>query len=201
MKSDQKESKRKTNHQRNTNETEIKILVNLDGTGKSKIKTGIGFFDHMLEQLAKHSNIDLNLSVKGDLHVDEHHTVEDVGIALGEAINTALGDKRGISRYGFLLPMDDSITECAIDLGGRPYLIFYCKFAREKVGDFPTELTKEFFRALAYGLKANVYIKTRGENDHHKIESMFKAFARSLNEALKYDKRNKKILPSTKGIL
>jgi len=201
MKSDQKEPKRKANHQRKTNETEIKILVNLDGSGKSKIKTGIGFFDHMLEQLAKHSNIDLNLSVKGDLHIDEHHTVEDVGLALGEAINTALGDKRGFSRYGFLLPMDDSITECAIDLGGRPYLIFYCKFAREKVGDFPTELTKEFFRALAYGLKANVYIKTRGENDHHKIESMFKAFARSLNEALKYDKRNKMSLPSTKGIL
>jgi imidazoleglycerol-phosphate dehydratase/histidinol-phosphatase len=201
MKSVQKEPKRKTNHQRKTNETEIKILVNLDGTGKSRINTGIGFFDHMLEQLAKHSNIDLNLSVKGDLHVDEHHTVEDVGLALGEAINTALGDKRGISRYGFLLPMDDSITECAIDLGGRPYLIFYCKFAREKVGDFPTELAKEFFRALAYGLKANVYIKTRGENDHHKIESMFKAFARSLNEALKYDTRNKKVLPSTKGIL
>ena len=201
MKSEPKDSKRKTNHQRKTNETEIKILVNLDGSGKSKIKTGIGFFDHMLEQLAKHSNIDLNLTVKGDLIVDEHHTVEDVGLALGEAINTALGDKRGISRYGFLLPMDDSITECAIDLGGRPYLIFYCKFAREKVGDFPTELAKEFFRALAYGLKANVYIKTRGENDHHKIESMFKAFARSLNEALKYDIRNKKVLPSTKGLL
>jgi len=201
MKSDKKGPTRRTNHQRITNETEIKILVNLDGTGKSKIKTGIGFFDHMLEQLAKHSNIDLTLSVKGDLHIDEHHTVEDVGLALGEAINTALGDKRGISRYGFLLPMDDSITECAIDLGGRPYLIFYCKFAREKVGDFPTELAKEFFRALAYGLKANVYIKTHGENDHHKIESMFKAFARSLNEALKFDSRNKKVLPSTKGIL
>jgi imidazoleglycerol-phosphate dehydratase/histidinol-phosphatase len=201
MKTNPKEPKRKTNHQRNTNETEIKIVVNLDGSGKSKIKTGIGFFDHMLEQLAKHSNIDLNLTVKGDLLVDEHHTVEDAGLALGEAINTALGDKRGISRYGFLLPMDDSITECAIDLGGRPYLIFYCKFTREKVGDFPTELTKEFFRALAYGLKANIYIKTRGDNDHHKIESMFKAFARSLNEALKYDKRNKMSLPSTKGIL
>lgn len=193
--------KRKTAHQRKTNETEIKIVVNLDGSGKSKIKTGLGFFDHMLEQLAKHSNIDLTLSVKGDLHVDEHHTIEDVGLALGEAINTALGDKRGISRYGFLLPMDDSITECAVDLGGRPYLVFKCKFTREMVGDFPTELAKEFFRAIAFGLRANVYIKTRGENDHHKIESMFKAFARSLNEAFKYDPRNKKSLPSTKGVL
>jgi imidazoleglycerol-phosphate dehydratase/histidinol-phosphatase len=193
--------KRKTKHIRKTNETDIKISLNLDGSGKSKIKTGLGFFDHMLEQLAKHSNIDLSLSVKGDLHIDEHHTVEDVGIALGEAINNALGDKRGISRYGFLLPMDDSITECAIDLGGRPYLSFSCKFKRENVGEFPTELIKEFFRALSFGLRANIYIKTRGENDHHKIESMFKAFARSLNEALKFDPRNEKGLPSTKGVL
>ncbi|MFA3781763.1 imidazoleglycerol-phosphate dehydratase HisB [Melioribacteraceae bacterium 4301-Me] len=192
---------RKVKYERTTKETKIKISVNLDGSGKYKINTGLGFFNHMLEQLAKHSNIDLTLSVKGDLYVDEHHTVEDVGLALGEAIDKALGDKRGISRYGFLLPMDDSITQCAIDLGGRPYLVFKCKFNREYVGDFPTELTKEFFKSLAQGMRANIYLKTSGENDHHKIESMFKAVAKSLNEAFKYDPRNKNDLPSTKGVL
>ncbi len=193
--------KRSCSYSRITKETQIKIKLDLDGSGKSKIKTGIAFFNHMLEQIAKHSNIDLEIKVKGDLHIDEHHTVEDVGIALGEAIANALGDKRGIARYGFLLPMDDSITECALDLGGRPYLVFNCKFVREKVGGFPTELVKEFFKSLAYGLKANIYIKTRGENEHHKIESMFKAFAKALNDALKYDPRNKNVLPSTKGVL
>ena len=135
------------------------------------------------------------------MHVDEHHTVEDTGIALGEAILNALGDKRGIKRYGFLLPMDETIAECAIDLSGRPYLNFECKFKREKVGEFPTELTREFFKGLTMGLKCNLYLTAKGDNDHHKIEAMFKAFAKSLNEALRIDERNKGSLPSTKGIL
>jgi imidazoleglycerol-phosphate dehydratase/histidinol-phosphatase len=184
-----------------TGETDIKILLSLDGTGKSKIKTGIGFFDHMLKQIAKHSNIDLEIKVKGDLDVDEHHTVEDVGIALGTALNEALGSKKGIKRYGYFLPMDESIAQCAIDLGGRSYLNFKCKFNREKVGEFPTELTEEFFRGLAAGLKANIYIRTKGKNDHHKIEATFKAFAKALNEACRIDKRSEGILPSTKGVI
>ncbi|MCX7875534.1 MAG: imidazoleglycerol-phosphate dehydratase HisB [Melioribacteraceae bacterium] len=188
-------------HKRKTNETDIKIKINLDGSGKSKIKTKIGFFDHMLEQIVKHSNIDLELIAKGDLHVDEHHTVEDVGIALGEAINFALGDKKGIERFGFLLPMDESLSYCALDLGGRSYLSFKCKFKREKIGDFPTELFHEFFRALSSGLKANIHLKCSGENDHHKAEALFKSFAKSLNMALKFDSRNKGNLPSTKGII
>lgn len=186
---------------RNTRETKISVKLNLDGTGKSKIKTGVGFFDHMLEQFARHANLDIQISVKGDLNVDEHHTVEDTGIALGEAIRIALGDKKGIQRYGFFIPMDDSVAICTIDLGGRSYLNFNCKFKREKVGDFPTELTKEFFRALADSMKANIYLKAKGENDHHKIESMFKAFAKSLNEAARFDERNNNRIPSTKGIL
>ena len=192
---------RKATVTRNTKETRIKIDLNLDGSGKSRIKTGIGFFDHMLEQIARHANLDLSISVKGDLHIDEHHTVEDTGIALGEALRKALGDKKGIQRYGFFIPMDDSVAVCTIDLGGRSYLNFNCKFKREKVGDFPTELTKEFFRALADSMKANIYIKTKGENDHHKIESIFKAFAKSLNEAARLDERNNNRIPSTKGIL
>ncbi|MFN3872291.1 MAG: imidazoleglycerol-phosphate dehydratase HisB [Ignavibacterium sp.] len=192
---------RKATVTRNTKETRIKIDLNLDGSGKSRIKTGIGFFDHMLEQIARHANLDLSISVKGDLHIDEHHTVEDTGIALGEALRKALGDKKGIQRYGFFIPMDDSVAVCTIDLGGRSYLNFNCKFKREKVGDFPTELTKEFFRALADSMKANIYIKAKGENDHHKIESIFKAFAKSLNEAARFDERNNNRIPSTKGIL
>jgi imidazoleglycerol-phosphate dehydratase/histidinol-phosphatase len=193
--------KRKTVVSRNTKETKISVKLNLDGSGKSKIKTGIGFFDHMLEQIARHANLDLQISVKGDLQIDEHHTVEDSGIALGEAIRKALGDKKGIQRYGFFIPMDDSVAVCTIDLGGRSYLNFNCKFKREKVGEFPTELTKEFFRALADSMKANIYIKAKGENDHHKIESIFKAFAKSLNEAARFDERNNNRIPSTKGIL
>ena len=192
---------RKAEHTRKTKETDIRIKIDLDGSGKSKIKSGIGFFDHMLEQLAKHSNIDLTISVKGDLHIDEHHTVEDVGIALGETMSKALGDRKGIERYGFMLPMDDALAQCAIDLGGRSYLAFNCKFRRELLGEFPTELFKEFFRGLSSGLKANIHIKATGENDHHKVEAMFKALARALNMALKYDSRNKGVLPSTKGVL
>ena len=186
---------------RKTKETDIRIELSLDGNGKSKISTGIGFFDHMLEQIARHSNINLNIKVKGDLHIDEHHTIEDTGLVLGEALRKALGNKKGIKRYGFLLPMDDSVAQCTIDLGGRSYLNFRCKFDRNKVGEFPTELTEEFFRAISSALKANIYIRAKGKNDHHKIESIFKAFAKALNEACRFDERNMGILPSTKGML
>ena len=186
---------------RDTKETKIKTSVNIDGSGQSKLNSGIGFFDHMLEQIAKHANLDLKINVSGDLHVDEHHTVEDVGITLGNVLNEALGNKKGIKRYGYFLPMDDSISRCALDLGGRAYLNFKCKFEREKVGEFPTELTEEFFRGLSSGLKANIFIRAKGKNDHHKIEAMFKAFAKSLNEACRMDERNKNMLPSTKGVL
>ncbi|MGQ9644904.1 MAG: imidazoleglycerol-phosphate dehydratase HisB [Ignavibacterium sp.] len=184
-----------------TKETDISVKLNLDGSGKSKIETGIGFFNHMLDQIARHANVDLTIIAKGDLHIDEHHTVEDTGIALGQAIREALGDKKGIQRYGFFIPMDESVALCTIDLGGRSYLNFNCKFNRVKVGDFPTELTKEFFKALADSMKANIFIKAKGENDHHKIESVFKAFAKSLNEAARFDERNNNRIPSTKGIL
>ena len=186
---------------RETKETKINISINIDGTGKSNLNSGIGFFDHMLEQIAKHANIDLNVKVDGDLHVDEHHTVEDVGIALGEALLKALGNKTGIQRYGFYVPMDESIALCVIDLGGRFHLNFKAKFKRNKVGEFPTELTEEFFRGLASGLKANVYIKVKGKNDHHKIEAIFKSFAKALNEACRLDERNNGRIPSTKGII
>ena len=186
---------------RKTKETEIKINLSLDGKGIADISTGIGFFDHMLEQIAKHSNINLKVEVNGDLHVDEHHTIEDVGITLGQALSEALGEKLGIKRYGYYLPMDDTIAKCAIDLGGRSYLNFKCKFEREKVGEFPTELTEEFFRGLSAGLKANIFIRAKGKNDHHKIEAIFKAFAKSLNEACRLDERNEGTLPSTKGVL
>jgi imidazoleglycerol-phosphate dehydratase / histidinol-phosphatase len=192
---------RYSSQHRKTKETDIEIELSLDGKGNSKINTGIGFFDHMLEQIAKHANINLGVEVEGDLNVDEHHTVEDVGITLGEALSEALGNKIGIKRYGYYLPMDESIAKCAVDLSGRAYLNFNCKFNREKVGEFPTELTEEFFRGLASGLKANIYIKARGKNDHHKIEAIFKAFAKSLNEACRLDERNEGILPSTKGVL
>ena len=184
-----------------TKETQIRINVSLDGKKKTEISTGIGFFDHMLEQIARHSNINLDVKIKGDLFIDEHHTVEDTGIALGSALYKALGNKQKIKRYGFFLPMDDSVAICSIDLGGRAYLNFNCKFNREKVGEFPTELTEEFFRALAAGLKANIYIKATGKNDHHKIEAIFKAFAKAFNEASRFDERSAGILPSTKGVL
>ncbi len=186
---------------RKTKETDIKINLTLDGSGKSKIETGIGFFDHMLEQIAKHSNINLEVIVKGDLNVDEHHTVEDVGIALGTALADALGNKIGIKRYGFFLPMDEANAKCAIDLSGRNYLNFKCSFKREKVGDFPTELTEEFFRGLSSGMKTNIFLRAKGKNDHHKIEAMFKAFAKALNEACRFDERSEGSLPSTKGVI
>jgi imidazoleglycerol-phosphate dehydratase/histidinol-phosphatase len=186
---------------RNTKETQITVEVALDSKKESAINTGIGFFDHMLDQIARHGNIYLSVKVKGDLHVDEHHTVEDTGIALGMAIAEALGSKKGIKRYGFLLPMDDSIAYCALDLGGRAYLKFKAKFSRELVGEFPTELVEEFFRALSSGLKANIYLKVKGDNDHHKIEALFKAFAKALNDAIRIDPRAEGALPSTKGVL
>jgi imidazoleglycerol-phosphate dehydratase/histidinol-phosphatase len=192
---------RTSSHLRKTKETIIKIRVALDSPSKSDIDTGIGFFDHMLEQIARHGNIGLSVNVKGDLHVDEHHTVEDAGIALGECLLQALGDKSGIKRYGYFLPMDDSAALCTIDIGGRSYLNFKCKFIREKVGNFPTELTEEFFRGLASGLKSNIYIKATGKNDHHKIEAIFKAFAKAFNEACRIDERSAGKLPSTKGVL
>lgn len=186
---------------RTTTETDIAIDVVLDGTGSCEIQTGIGFFDHMLAQLSKHSLIDMKISVKGDLSVDEHHTVEDTGLALGEAVRTALGDKRGIERYGFLLPMDESLARVALDLGGRPYCVFEGKFERERVGELPTELVEDFFRAFADGLRANLHIRVEGRNDHHKVEAIFKSVARALKQAIAQDWRAPSVLPSTKGTL
>lgn len=192
---------RSAKQHRKTKETDIAVSLSLDGKGESNISTGVGFFDHMLEQIAKHANINLSIKVDGDLHIDEHHTVEDVGITLGSALSEALGSKAGIKRYGFYLPMDDTIAKCAIDLGGRTYLNFKCNFKREKVGDFPVELTEEFFRGLASTLKANIFLRAKGKNDHHKIEALFKVFAKALNEACRIDERAEGSLPTTKGIL
>lgn len=192
---------RSAQHNRNTNETSVKIKLNLDGSGKYKINTGIGFFDHMIEQLSKHSNIDMMINVKGDLKVDYHHTVEDTGISLGECLVKALGDKKGMKRFGFMLPMDDAIAQTAIDISGRPYLNFRAKFNRTEVGKFPTELVEEFFRGLTIGMKSNIFIKASGKNDHHKIEAIFKSFAKALNEAVRFDERSENKLPTTKGRL
>ena len=186
---------------RKTNETDIKIELNLDGTGKTSISTGLGFFDHMLDQIGKHSGIDLEIHVKGDLHVDEHHTVEDTSIALGEAFLVALGDKKGINRYGFLLPMDDSLAQVALDFGGRPWLVWDAKFEREKVGDLPTEMFYHFFKSFADASKCNLNIKVEGDNEHHKIEAIFKALAKSIKMAIKRNENELNKLPSTKGLL
>ena len=191
---------RKIIHKRKTNETNISIELNLDGTGTANIKTGLAFFDHMLEQIARHGNIDLNLQSKGDLHIDEHHTIEDTGIALGEAMAKALGDKRGIERYGFLLPMDDCLAQVAIDFGGRSWLVWEAEFKREKVGEMPTEMFYHFFKSFSDASKSNINIKAEGTNEHHKIESIFKAFAKAIKMAVKRDIYNNS-LPSTKGIL
>lgn len=185
---------------RTTKETDIDISVNLDGNGKADISTGLGFFNHMLEQIAKHGNIDLKIHVKGDLEVDEHHTIEDTGIALGECIASALGDKRGIERYGFTLPMDDCLCQVALDFGGRPWLVWNADFKREKVGDMPTEMFMHFFKSFSDAAKINLNIKAEGQNEHHKIEGIFKALARALKMALKRDIYNYQ-LPSTKGVL
>ncbi|HNM32284.1 MAG TPA: bifunctional histidinol-phosphatase/imidazoleglycerol-phosphate dehydratase HisB [Chitinophagales bacterium] len=183
---------------RNTNETKISISLNLDGKGKSSIQTSLGFFDHMLEQLAKHSGCDISIKVKGDLHIDEHHTVEDTAIALGEAFHQALGNKKGISRYGYLLPMDDVLAQVAIDFSGRPWLVWKAKFNREKVGDMPTELFYHFWKSFSDAAKCNLNIKAEGENEHHKIEAIFKAVAKSIKMAVKREGND---LPSTKGVL
>lgn len=186
--------------QRTTKETDIFVKLNLDGTGKCDISTGLGFFDHMLEQIGKHSGCDLTVHVKGDLHVDEHHTIEDTAIALGEAILKTLGDKRGIERYGYCLPMDECLCSVALDFGGRPWLVWNAEFKREYVGDMPTEMFLHFFKSLSDSAKMNLNIKAEGDNEHHKIEGIFKALARSIKMAVKRD-IYKYELPSTKGTL
>jgi imidazoleglycerol-phosphate dehydratase / histidinol-phosphatase len=183
---------------RTTKETDIKIEVDLNGNGKSAISTGLAFFDHMLDQLSRHGNIDLSIRVKGDLHIDEHHTIEDTALALGEAFLKALGDKRGIERYGFCLPMDDCLAQVAIDFGGRPWLVWDSDFKREKIGEMPTEMFYHFFKSFSDTAKCNLNIKAEGTNEHHKIEAIFKAFAKSIKMAVK---KEGNLLPSTKGVL
>ena len=185
---------------RKTNETKIKISLNLDGTGNSSIDTGIKFFDHMLDQLCKHSGIDINLSVKGDLDVDEHHTIEDTAIALGKGFKRVLKDKMGIERYGFCLPMDDSLATVSLDFGGRSWLVWDVSFKREMIGKMPTEMFIHFFKSFSDESKSNLNIKAVGDNEHHKIESIFKAFAKAIKMAVKRDP-DKMVLPTTKGIL
>jgi len=183
---------------RDTNETKIKIDLDLDGSGTSSISTGLGFFDHMLEQLARHSGCDLDINVDGDLHIDEHHTIEDTALALGEAFLQALGDKKGITRYGFLLPMDDILAQVAIDFGGRPWLVWEVDFKREKIGEMPTEMFYHFFKSFTDTAKCNLNIKAEGQNEHHKIEAIFKAWAKTIQMAVK---KSGDQLPSTKGVL
>lgn len=191
---------RKAEVKRTTKETDIYVALNLDGKGQCQISTGLGFFDHMLEQIGKHSGMDLTIQVKGDLHVDEHHTIEDTAIALGEAIYKALGDKRGIERYGYSLPMDDCLCSVALDFGGRAWLVWDAEFHRERVGDMPTEMFLHFFKSLSDSAKMNLNIKAEGANEHHKIEGIFKALARALKMAKKRDIFNYE-LPSTKGVI
>ena len=186
--------------QRTTHETDIQIAINLDGTGKSTIHTGLAFFDHMLDQIARHGQMDLNIQVTGDLQVDEHHTIEDTAIALGEVFNQALGNKLGMERYGFTLPMDDCLAQVAIDFGGRNWLVWDADFKREKIGAMPTEMFFHFFKSFTDGAKCNLNIKAEGTNEHHKIEAIFKAFAKAIKMAVKRD-AEKMILPSTKGML
>jgi imidazoleglycerol-phosphate dehydratase/histidinol-phosphatase len=195
-----KQNSRTASIRRTTKETDIEIFLNLDGTGKTEIHTGLGFFDHMLDQLGKHSGADLKVKVAGDLHIDEHHTIEDTALALGEAYLKALGDKRGIERYGFLLPMDDVLAQVAIDFSGRNWLVWDASFKREKIGDMPTEMFYHFFKSFSDTSKANINIKVEGDNEHHKIEAIFKAFAKSIKMAVRRDFNNNQI-PSTKGIL
>ena len=185
---------------RNTHETQIDLQLNLDGTGKSDIQTGIAFFDHMLDKIARHVAMDITLKVEGDLEVDEHHTIEDTAIVLGEAFSKALGNKLGIERYGFCLPMDDCLAQVAIDFGGRNWLVWETEFSREMIGKMPTEMFMHFFKSFTDGAKANLNIKAEGENEHHKIEAIFKAFAKAIKVAIKRDV-DKMILPSTKGLL
>ena len=185
---------------RKTNETDIEIELNLDGTGKSDIKTGLAFFDHMLDQIARHGSMDLKIHVDGDLEVDEHHTIEDTAIALGEVFSKALSNKLGIERYGFCLPMDDCLAQVAIDFGGRNWLVWEADFKREKIGEMPTEMFYHFFKSFTDGARANLNVKADGTNEHHKIEAIFKAFAKAIKVAVKRDP-DKMVLPSTKGML
>jgi imidazoleglycerol-phosphate dehydratase/histidinol-phosphatase len=181
-----------------TKETNIHIEINLDGNGQSSIRTGLGFYDHMLEQIARHGQLDLKVETKGDLHIDEHHTIEDTALALGEAVAKALGDKRGIARYGFCLPMDDCLAQVALDFGGRPWLVWEAEFKREKIGEMPTEMFYHFFKSFSDAGKCNLNIKAEGTNEHHKIEAIFKAFAKAIKMAVKKEGNE---LPSTKGTL
>lgn len=187
-------------YSRNTKETQIDIEINLDGVGESKVETGLPFFDHMLDQLSRHGGIDLSLKTNGDLEIDEHHTIEDTAIAIGEAFSKALGDKKGIERYGFTLPMDDALAQVSIDFGGRSWLVWEADFKREMIGKMPTEMFYHFFKSFADGAKANLNVKAEGTNEHHKIEAIFKAFAKAIKMAIKRDEE-KMILPSTKGSL
>ncbi|NCI46967.1 bifunctional histidinol-phosphatase/imidazoleglycerol-phosphate dehydratase HisB [Sediminibacterium soli] len=187
-------------HDRNTNETQIHVELTLDGSGRSKIDTGLGFFDHMLDQVARHGKMDLTIEAKGDLHIDEHHTIEDTGIALGEAFARALTDKRGMERYGFALPMDEAEAKVLIDFGGRNWLVWNAEFKREKIGEMPTEMFVHFFKSFSDAAKCNLNIECRGDNEHHKIEAIFKAFAKAIRMAVKRDPFSN-YLPSTKGVL
>ena len=184
---------------RKTSETDIRIELNLDGSGKSEMETGLGFFDHMLEQLAKHGNMDLSVKVVGDLHIDEHHTIEDVALALGEAFDNALGSRKGIQRYGFLLPMDDCLAQVAIDFGGRPWCVWEADFKREKIGEMPSEMFSHFFKSFSDKARCNLNIKAEGQNEHHKIEAIFKAWARAIRMAVSQTEDG--AMPSTKGVL
>jgi imidazoleglycerol-phosphate dehydratase len=194
---------RKASVRRATKETDIRVKLNLDGGGKSEISTGIRFFDHMLEQIARHGGLDLQLTARGDLDVDQHHTVEDVGIALGEAVKTALGSKRGILRAGyFLMPMDDCLAAAALDFSGRAFCVCKFKISAPRVGDFQTELMEDFFRAFAHAAAANIHLRlVYGRSSHHQVESIFKAFAKALRFAVTKDKQLRRVLPSTKGLL
>ena len=187
-------------HERNTSETKIKVEVNLDGSGQASIQTGLGFFDHMLDQIARHGKMDLIIEVTGDLHIDEHHTIEDTGIALGEAFAKSLADKRGIERYGFALPMDETAAKVLIDFGGRNWIVWNAQFRREKIGEMPTEMFFHFFKSFSDAAKCNLHIECHGDNEHHKIEAIFKAFAKAIRMAVKRDPFSN-YLPSTKGIL
>ena len=191
---------RKVSHERNTHETKISIQLNLDGSGKTSIDTGLGFFDHMLEQIARHGKLDLSVDTKGDLHIDEHHTIEDTGIALGEAFAKALADKRGMERYGFALPMDEAEAKVLIDFGGRNWIVWNADFTREKIGEVPTEMFFHFFKSFSDAARCNLNIECNGDNEHHKIEAIFKAFAKAIRMAVKRDPLSN-YLPSTKGVL
>ncbi|MEI8097272.1 MAG: bifunctional histidinol-phosphatase/imidazoleglycerol-phosphate dehydratase HisB [Sediminibacterium sp.] len=191
---------RSVTHERNTNETKITVSLNIDGSGKTAIDTGIGFFDHMLDQIARHGQLDLSVQTKGDLHIDEHHTIEDTGLAIGEAFALALADKRGMERYGFALPMDEASAQVLIDFGGRNWLVWDASFQREKIGEMPTEMFFHFFKSFSDAAKCNLNISCKGDNEHHKIEAIFKAFAKAIRMAVKRDPFSNH-LPSTKGVL